>query len=296
MQKYFLIILLLFSLSTINSQELNCKVTVVANNISGSDKQIFKNLESSMQEFINNTHWTNKSYKDQEKIQSVLTLIINEKSGSNNFSGNIQLQGVRPVYGSTYNTPTINYKDEDVSFTYEEFQPFVFNTSSYDNNITSLISFYAYIILGFDADSFTLNGGNEYFEKAEEIMLLAQQNGYKGWNSLDGNKTRFQLIDNIQNRAYNKYRTMMYNYHLKGLDVMHKDQKQAKRSIANSIASLKQIYSRRPNSYLLRIFLDTKADEIEFIFKDGPTIDTRNLKEMLSRVFPSRLDNWNNIK
>ena len=296
MQKHFLFILLFLGLNTLSAQELNCSVNVVANNISGSNKQIFKTMETSMQDFLNITKWTNKNYKDQEKIQCALTLIINEQEGSNQFKGSIQLQGVRPVYGSTYNTPTINFNDVDINFVYEEFQPLVFNKTSFESNLVSLLSFYAYIIIGFDADSFTLKGGDEYFKTAQDILLTAQQGGYKGWNSIDGNKTRFQLIDNIQNGTYSDFRTMMYNYHLKGLDYMHRDQTQAKKIVANAIIRLKKIYSRRPNAFLLRLFLDTKSDEIESIFKDGPRIDTRNLKEMLLRVYPSQSEKWNKIK
>ena len=296
MQKYILSIFLFLNLITLSAQELNCSVKVVANNISGSNKQVFKTMETSISDFLNNTRWTNKNYKDQEKIKSVLTLIINEQEGSNHFKGSVQLQGVRPVYGSTYSTPLINFSDVDVDFTYEEFQPLVFNKTSYESNLVSLLSFYAYVIIGFDADSFATKGGSKYFETAQDILLTAQQGGLKGWNSVDGNKTRFQLIDNILNGTYADYRIMMYNYHLKGLDYMHRDQTQAKKIIANAIIRLKKIYSRRPNAFLLRLFLDTKADEIESIFKDGPQIDTRNLKEMLLRVFPARSENWNKIK
>jgi hypothetical protein len=296
MQKYFLFILLSLGLVTLSAQELNCSVNVVANNISGSNKQIFKTMETSIQDFLNITKWTNKKYKDQEKIQCALTLIINEQEGSNQFKGSIQLQGIRPVYGSTYSTPTINFNDVDVNFIYEEFQPLVFNKTSYESNLVSLLSFYAYVIIGFDADSFASKGGDEYFKTAQDILLTAQQGGYKGWNSIDGNKTRFQLIDNIQNGTYSGYRTMMYNYHLKGLDYMYRDQTQAKKIIANAIISLKKIYARRPNAFLLRLFLDTKSDEIEAVFKDGPRIDTRNLKEMLLRVYPSQSEKWNKIE
>lgn len=295
MQKYFIIVLFFLGINTINSQELNCKVTVNSSQISGSNKQVFTTLEKSISEFINNTKWTNKSFKKQEKIQCVIILNIAEQNGSNKFKGDIQIQAIRPVYNSTYQTSTLNYKDEDMEFVYEEFQPLIYNESSYESNLTSLLSFYAYIILGFDQDSFALNGGDKYFKKAEQIMLTAQQGGHKGWNSLDGNKSRFQLIDNILNKAYQNFRRMMYNYHFKGLDYMHKDQTRSKQAIANAIISLKSIYSRRPSSFLLRIFVDTKSDEIETIFKDGPKIDTRNLKDMLMRVYPSLNTNWKNI-
>ena len=296
MQKYFILVLFFLGITTIQSQELNCKVTVVASNISGSNKQVFKTLEKSMSDFLNNTKWTNKSYKKQEKITCVLTFTVNEQKGSNQFIGSIEMQAVRPVYNSTYQSPTLNYKDDDVNFTYEEFQPLIYNKTSYESNLTSLLSFYAYTILGFDADSFSLKGGDKYFKQAQQILLTAQQGGAKGWNSIDGNKSRYQLIDNILNNTYTAYRTMMYNYHLKGLDYMFKDKTRAKRAVANAIIRLKQIYLRRPSAFILRIFVDTKADEIAAIFKDGPKIDTRNLREMLLKVYPAQSKNWKEIK
>lgn len=295
MSKYFLLTLFFLSLSTVNSQELNCKVSINSNQITGSDRQIFQTLEKAVNEFINNTKWTNKSFKKQEKIQCSLIINISEQSGNNTFKSNIQLQVVRPVFNSTYLTPILNYQDDDVDFIYEEFQPLIYNETSYQSNLTSLLSFYVHIILGFDQDSFSLKGGDDYFKKAEQILLIAQQGGHKGWNSLDGNKSRFQLIDNILNSTYNNFRTMMYQYHIKGLDTMTKDQVGAKKTIATAIISLKSIYSRRPSAFLLRIFLDTKSDEIVTIFQDGPKMDTSNLREMLMKVYPSRNESWNKI-
>lgn len=296
MQRYFIILLFLLSFNAVNSQELNCKVTVNASQISGSNKQLFTSLEKAVTDFMNNTKWTNKNFKSQEKIKAVIVLNINEQTGGNKFSGSIQLQAVRPTFNATYQTPILNYNDDDVEFVYEEFQPLIYNETSYQSNLTSLLSFYAYVILGFDQDSFALKGGDEYFKKAEQILLIAQQGGRKGWNSLDGNTSRFQLIDNVLNAMYKNFRSMMYEYHIKGLDIMSKDQPKAKKNIANAIIKLKGIYSRRPSAFLLRIFLDTKSDEIESIFKDGAKIDTRDLREMLMRVYPSKNESWNKIK
>ncbi len=282
-------------IANINAQELNCKTTVNSNQISGSNKQLFKTLEKSINEFMNNTKWTNKRYKTQEKVQCVLTINVTEQTGSNQFKGNLQIQVVRPVYNSTYLTPVLNYNDEDITFTYEEFQPLLYNESSFESNLVSLLSFYAYVILGTDADTFAKNGGSEYLKKAERILLLAQQGGAKGWNSIDGSFTRFKLIDGMLDATYKQYRLLMYAYHLKGLDIMAKDKAKAKQNIANAIIMLKNIYQKRPSAYLLRIFLDTKADEITAIFKDGPKINTSSLLETLMRVYPAKNNSWEKI-
>ena len=296
MQKYFFIFLFFIGFNTIYSQELNCKVTVISSQIAGSDKQVFSTLEKAVNEYMNNTKWTKKSFKKQEKIQCSITLNITDYSGSKHFKGDMQIQVVRPVYNSTYQTPVLSYKDDDIDFIYEEFQPLVYNETSYESNLVSLLSFYAYAILGFDADSFALNGGDVYFKKAQNILLTAQQGGHKGWNSLDGNKSRFQLITDVLDATYTNYRSMLYNYHLKGLDTMFKDKALAKKTIAKSVLKLQNIYMRRPGAFLLRIFSDTKSEEIESIFKDGPQMDTRNLKAALIRMYPAKSKNWNSIK
>jgi len=295
MQKIIFIFLLILGWNTVNSQELNCNVTVVSSQISGSNKQVFATLEKSISDFMNNNKWTNITYKKQEKIQCALIVNITEQSG-NDFSGSIQMQVVRPVFDSTYQTPTLNYKDDDVSFTYEEFQPLLYNETNYESNLTSLLSFYAYVILGFDSDSFAEKGGDKYFKKAESIVAIAQQGGKKGWNSLNGRKSRFQLIDEILDTRYSTYRDMLYNYHINGLDLMFKNKELAKKNMAKSIINLRSIYSSRPSSFLLRLFSDTKTDEIESIFKDGPKINTVDLKEMLMRFIPANNESWNAIK
>ncbi len=295
MQKLILFFLFVFIMVSMNSQELNCKATVISNQLSGSNKQLFKTLEKSINEYMNNTKWTDKQYKAQEKVQCVITLSITEQTGNDQFKGNLQVQVVRPVYNSTYLTPILNYNDNDITFTYEEFQPLLFNETSFESNLVSLLSFYAYIVLGVDADSFSKNGGSIYLRKAEKVMLMAQQGGSRGWSSIDGNFTRFKLVDNMLDATFREYRSTMYAYHLKGLDVMVKDKAKAKQNIANAIIELKKIYQKRPSAYLLRVFLDTKADEITSIFTDGPKINKTNLVEMLMRVYPARNNSWSKI-
>lgn len=294
MQKHLLFFLIFLGYFS-QAQELNCTVTVSADQISGSNKQIFKTLEKAVTDFMNTTRWTEKVYEKQERIQCALHINITEKN-NNQFKGTIQVQSVRPIYNSTYQSPLLTYQDANVDFTYEEFQTLLFNETSFESNLTSLLSFYAYIILGFDVDSFSLKGGQDYFKKAENLLLTAQQGGAIGWSAMDGNKSRYQLINDLLNDSYAAFREMLYNYHLKGLDTMSKDKKKAKEVISKSIISLQSIYSRKANAFVLRIFADTKAEEIESIFKDGPMMNTSALKAMLLRVYPAKSANWNAIK
>jgi len=295
MRKTLQILLFLFVIVQIKAQELNCTLTVNADKIPGSNKQIYNTLENSLNEFINQKRWTNYNYKAQERIDCNLTITILEQNGSD-FKGHIQIQSSRPVYNSSYLTPVFNFKDDDFSFQYAEFEPFQFNENTFESNIVSVISFYVYTILGFDADTFSLNGGTSYFTKAQNILIQAQQSGYAGWNQNDGSGTRFTLIDNLLSPTYKMFRSSIYNYHLKGLDVMNEDKKKAKQKIAESIMDLKSIYDSRPNAFLLRVFMDSKATEIVSVFSDGPRFDTFKLKEDLLKISPINAVKWNGIK
>ncbi len=295
MRKIFFLILLIFGFYS-QAQELDCIVTINHDKVRSSNDQIYKTLEKAVTDYINNTAFTKKQYKKQEKVKCALTFNITDQPANDQFKGSLQIQVLRPVYNSTYESPILNLSDLDLSFQYEEFQPLIFNSSSFESNLTSILTFYAYIILGVDDDTFALNGGTENLKKAEEVMLVAQQGGYKGWKQLDGNKTRYQLIDNLLNNSYKNFRSTMYKYHRIGLDGMSKDNVQAKKDISNAIMHLKYIYSKRPTAYLLRVFIDTKQDEITSIFKDGPKINIVGLQEMLMRVYPAKSTIWAKLR
>ena len=278
-----------------HGQELNCTITVNADKIPGSNKQIFNTLENSLNEFVNQKRWTNHNYKVQEKINCNFTITILEQTGSD-FKGHIQIQSSRPVYNTSYLTPVFNFKDDNFSFQYTEFEPLQFNQNSFESNLVSIVTFYSYIILGMDADTFALHGGTIYYTMAQNVLVQAQQSGYAGWNQNDGTKTRFTLIDNITSPTYNAYRDALYQYHRNGLDILSTDTKIAKETIGKSVTILKTIYDTRPNAFLLRVFMDSKADEIVNIFSDGPRYDTSKLKDNLLKISPLNASKWNEIK
>ncbi len=295
MRKIILLLCIFFFTIQLNAQELKCTIAVNSDKIPGSNKQIFKTLENSLNEFVNQKRWTNFNYLPQERINCNLTITILEQSGDD-FKGNIQIQSSRPVYNSTYLTPVFNFKDDNFSFKYVEYEPLQFNENQFESNLSSIVSFYVYTILGMDADTFALNGGTAFFTKAQNIVVQSQQSGYFGWNQNDGSKSRFTLIDNILAPTYGLFRSALYTYHLKGLDVMHQDKKRAKQKIADAIEMLKTIYDSRPNAILLRVFMDAKADEIVSIFSDGPNYDAFKLKEDLLKISPLNAAKWNDIK
>lgn len=292
----FLYILACFFIVQTSAQELSCLVVVNAEQIQNSNSQVYNTLQNAITEYINNTKWTTKNYKSQEKIQCAITINILEQPSSNEFRGNIQIQVSRPIYNSTYKTSIFNYKDDDLTFTYNEFQPLIYNQNSFDSNLVSILTFYAYTILGIDADTFSLNGGQQFYELAENVVNQAQQGGFSGWNRIDGNNTRYQLNENILSPVYQDFRTILYEYHIKGLDVMSENKKEAKNVISSAVLKMQNVYNRRANAYLLRVFMDTKSDEIVDIFSGGPRTANTNLKEVLLRIYPSYNTKWEKIK
>ena len=295
MSKY-IAFFLFFSAFYSNAQELNCVVYINSDEIGVSNKQIFETLQNDIFEYMNNTKWTSSVYKNHEKINCSITINILEAPSSNKFKGSLQLQVSRPVYNSTYTTSILNFNDNDISFNYEEYQPLNYNRNSFDSNLVSLLTYYVYTILGFHADTFSLKGGENYFKEAENVVNQAQQGGGKGWNNIDGNYTRYKLNENLLSPVFEEFRKTMYLYHLHGLDRMVEDKTQAKKAISGSIISLKKIYDDRPNTFLIRVFMDTKSDEIVDVFSDGPRTDNSELREVLIKIFPALDPKWQQIK
>jgi len=277
------------------SQELNCTVVVNAQQTGDENLPVFKTLERQINEFINKTKWTDKNYLPQERINCSMFITIQSYS-SDSFSGTIQVQSSRPVYGSAYGTPVYNYNDKDFSFRYLEFQNMVYNPSQFESNLISVLTFHVNMILGMDADSFSQKGGEPYFEQAQTILQYSQQENFLGWQQKDGLQTRFTLIDNVLSPTYKELRNVMYSYHIGALDTMHENQKLAKQKIANSLKQLEVMNRRRPNSYILRVFFDSKAEEIEQIFSGGPSVNIVEMNEILNKVAPMHSSKWRNIK
>ncbi len=291
-----LLFFIFFSSFLIKAQELNCVVTINDAEVGISNRQIFTTLKNAVYEFMNNTKWTNINFQNQEKIDCSLAINILDYPEPGLFKGTLQLQVSRPVFNSNYKTPVLSFNDSDISFNYQEYEPLLFNPNSYTSNLVSILTFYVYTILGFHADTFAFKGGENYFREAQNVVNQAQQGGAKGWNQADGNFTRFMLNDNLLSPVFINFRKAMYEYHLLGLDSMAEQPKEAKEVIANSVISLEQIYNDRPNTFLIRVFMDTKSDEIVDIFSDGNIVDTNKLREVLLKIFPSFEPKWKQIK
>ena len=290
------ILLFTFCLSlAAGAQELNCQVVVNSEQTGQANASVFKTLQNTISEFVNQTRWTNREFLPQERINCSMFLNIKSYDG-NSFSGSIQVQSSRPVFGSTMVSPVFNFNDEELAFEYTEYEPLEFSPNQFNSNLASILGYYAYTILGLDADTFSEQGGTQYFETANQIVGTAQQSSYSGWKGTDGNRSRYQLNTDLLSNTYSGYRDALYNYHRNGLDVMHMSPQEGKEAIASTIIDLERMNSRRPNSLLLRTFFDAKADEVEQIFSGGPQVNIREVVEALNTMAPTFSEKWGNIR
>lgn len=292
-----LLLFLCILLNSLNSynQEIRCEVLVNSDLVNQTNQQIFITLQKSIQEFMNSQVWTSQNWNVEERINCSIIINLTSYSG-NNFKGTLQVQSQRPIYESNYNSPILNFQDLDLNFSYEEFQPLFYNTNRFDSNLISILSFYAYLIIGLDSDSFKPQGGQTFYVQAQKISNLAQQTKNSGWISSGNRKNRYWLIDSILSKTFEEFRTTNYQYHRMGLDMMTTDQFEAKTNIANSLLNFNELNKRRPNSFLIQLFFDAKSQEIVNIFSEGVAIDLDATKQTLKRVAPFFNNKWKEIK
>ena len=277
------------------AQELRCEVIINSDLVNQTNQQIFSTLQQSIQEFMNSQVWTSQNWNSEEKINCSLILNLTDYS-DDKFKGTLQVQSQRTVYDTNYSSPILNFQDLDISFNYQEFQPLFYNSNVYESNLISILSFYAYVIIGLDADTFKLKGGELFFSFAQKISNLAQQSNNSGWLSSGNRKNRYWLVDSILSNAFLDFRTTYYKYHRNGLDLMTKDQIKAKTNLATSLIHLSDLNNRRPNSFLIQIFFDAKSQEIVNIFSDGPKIDIISTKSILKNIAPFFNNKWKEIR
>lgn len=297
--KNFIIVISFLIIAQIGvAQELNCKVVVNADQIVGANPQVFKTMQNTISEFMNQRIWTNKTYKNYEKIDCSIIITLASQTGNDVYSGSIQVQSSRPVFNSVYNSPILNYKDDDLMFDYVEFAPLHYDENSYQSELVSTLSYFAYMIIGLDADTFELNGGDSYFRIAQKIVdQVEDPNNKKAWKSNTNKFNRYQFLNTLLSPSFKNYHLLLYNYHLKGLDFLANDNISGKLSIKNALMELQDIESGNMNAQIIRTFMDAKADEIVNIFSEN-TIQGSNveLKNMLNKVAPTSATLWEKIK
>ena len=295
MHKLTSLFILLFSVFSLNAQELNCLVTVNSDQVAGSNKQVFETLQQALNEYVNQTKWTNRVVKPEERVNCAMTIIITSRN-NNNFTATLQVQSTRPVYNSSYAAPLLNIKDDEFNFKYNEFDPLIYNKNAFDSNLISIIVFYANIILGIDADTFSKYGGEIELKEAQNVMLQAQQSGISSWQNVVGKQNRYLLIDNLLSPKLKVYRDLMYNYHRNGLDNLVKSKPSAQQTIEDSVLTLERIFNKTVGNYLVRLFFDAKADEIVSIYSE-PTKTRRKqrLIQSLRKISTNNNSKWRKL-
>lgn len=287
-------LLVFFSVGFLQAQQLNCTVTINTERLTNPNNQVFKTLQTALSEFVNKTDWTGAALKQNERINCSMYITLSSNS-SDQFTGTIQVQSSRLIYNSTYSSPVLNFNDKDFNFKYTEYEPLLFNPNVYESNLVSVISFYSYVILGMDADTFQMGAGNQYLETAQNIANVAQQGGFKGWTQSDGLQNRYYLINDMIAPTYSDLRQTMYLYHT-GLDGMSLDLKSSKEKIKGSLMLIGKLASVKPNAFITRVFFDAKSDEIVSIFSGGPSIPVADLTDVLNKVSPLNSTKWSQIK
>lgn len=299
MKSYLLIIWFTFLSSFGFSQELLADVTVDYAAVQSSNTQTYKTLQRSLKDFINNTKWTEKDYQLFERIQCTFFITILEKTATNKYKASITIQSRRPVFNSEYYTPILNFQDTDFSFEYTEFETLIFNDRRFSGkNLTDVIAFYVYFILGYDADSFSNLGGTPYFTKAQKISQNSENQGFSGWSTFDGIRARTTIINDILKPNTNTLREIYYTYHLRGLDAMSAGEVNAKNTIVSTLNRL-QIYQNNTQLIPLDIFITAKKYEIASIFSGGTpaTASIQKLKEILQQISPTDKETlWDKMK
>lgn len=297
MRRLVYLVCLLFPALMLEAQELNCNVRINIQKLQTVDPAVFETLEQSIRDFMNNTSWTNEDFAQEERIDCNILLTIQEELSPTSFSASLNIQSSRPIFNSDYQTALLNHIDQDIQFTYQQFQPLQFSANTFNDNLSPVLSFYAYVILGLDFDSFALYGGEPYFQTAQDILNATPQNGqFKGWRSMDGNRNRFWMIENLLSPRVRPYREAMYNYHRYGLDAMAEKPNEGRAVIAQYLDNLQDVYQNYPNSMILQMFLNSKSDEIIEIFKRGTPDEKTKAIRIMTRIDATNANEYRTIR
>lgn len=285
--------------SVANAQELNCTVSINSDKVQGSNKSLFNTLQQAIEEFVNNTKWTNLTFQQSERIECSLMLVVSGVQ-DNIISGELTCQTRRPVYGTAYTTPLLNFRDKDFSFAYQEYDRIDFQSTTFTSNLAAMLSYYCYLIIGYDMDSYSRLGGTPYFQMCENIVNAAQSASLetaeaKGWKAFESNRNRYALVNNLMDDAFKKYRNYFYEYHRLGLDEMVNNVANGRARIAAGVQILQETNRARPATYVINSFLDAKCDELVNIFSGGTEAEKKSVYEVLVDIDPTRQATYDKI-
>ena len=295
MKKIFLLIFISIISFPLFSQEVYCTVRVDFQQVEGTETKVFENLERSLFEFLNNRKWTDYKFGIEERIECTILLSISERLSSDEFRGNLNIALKRPIYNSAYSSTTLNYIDKDFEFEYVEFQPLEFQENVFNSNLTSVFAYWIYMFIGLDFDTFAFLGGTPFYEKAQNIVIAAQNEPYAGWKAYESQKNRYWLVENLLNPAYQPIRKFLYEYHRKGLDLMYDKADAGRTSILKTLNYLQQIQDQKPGLFLLQIIRDAKSDEFVNVFSEGSPSEKTKAMNLLMEIDPANTSKYETI-
>jgi len=304
-KRYVLFFLLFAVVPRVSAQELNCTVKVLHEKIQKVDQKVFTSLQAAITDFLNNRKWTGDDYKAQEKIgcNVLLNITGNSDSDPDLFTGTLSISTTRPVYNSGYTTTLYTNIDRDVVFHYSQFNPLSFDdnrvtgSDPLESNLTAILAYYAYLVLGLDYDSFSPDGGTALLKKAQNVVTNAPENGtIHGWKAFEEKRNRYWIIDQLLSPRYANYRTAWYSYHRQGLDQMWNKPDEGRKKILSIINSLQEIARNNPNSTLLQAFFNAKADELIRIIQQGTREEKEQYHKVLIAIDPTNTSKYNALK
>lgn len=296
MHKRLTIILITILLAgRVAAQELNCNVVVNADQIQTSERGVFEDMQTSISQFMSTRKWTNDVFSAEERINCNIIITIDKMPSIGSFNATVQVQSARPIYNTNYESILFNFADREWEFEYVESQPLEFNENTFISNLTSMLAFYAYVIIGLDYDSFGELAGTAYFQKARDIANNAQNSNRQGWDSFGNTRNRYWLIENLTNQQMNPVREGLFTYHRQALDIFEQNADNSRAKVLEVLREINKIKDRYPNSILLISFMDAKSDELVNIFSDGTLQVKREAFDLLTKLDPTKTDKFNKI-
>jgi Domain of unknown function (DUF4835) len=290
-----ILILTLWQPSIVWGQDLDCDVIIDSEQIQTTDRVVFQDMERAIENFMNGRDWTPDEFRTEERIKCSLSITLVTMPTIGNFTATVQVRSSRPIYNTNYESIILNFADRDWAFTYVESQPLEFNINSYTSNLTSMLAFYAYIILGLDYDSFGELSGSQYYQQAQVIVNAATQSSFPGWSSLESTRNRYALLEDLTNNQIEPLRIGIYKYHRLGMDVFESDPETTRSVVLDVLESIRAIKERYPSSIFVISFFDAKADELVNIFDQASIQDKRKAYNLLTELNPNKTDVYNKI-
>jgi hypothetical protein len=287
MIKRVLLIGFLFASLASQAQELNCTVSINATQVQTTERTVFRDMKTAIEQFMNSRKWTNDSYKNYEKINCNMLITITRMPSVGNFAASVQIQSARPVYNTNYSTLVFNFADRDWEFEYVESLPLEYNDNTYTTNLTSMLALYAYMIIGVDYDTFSELGGSPYFQRALQVVNNAQQSNRPGWQSMQNNRSRYWIVENFNNPQMTDLRKALYSYHRLGLDTFDKDPDKSREVILKGLKDIKKVRDINPTAVIIVSFFDAKGKELANIFSSGNIQVRREAYDVIKAIDPS---------